>query len=121
MMDLILFLLVSFSFCYLVVTSYIVAPVRNYFLVKYPYIGKLLSCIQCFGFWSGFLFSLLSYFGLISINQDNIRYSDIPIFSFLLCGLLASLFSVLANSLIFYLNSRDTYIIEKDKKKNQNE
>lgn len=121
MIELILFLLISFSFCYLVVTSYIVAPVRNYFLVKYPYIGKLLSCIQCFGFWSGFIFSSLSYFELISINQDNIKFSNIPLLSFFLCGLLASLFSVLVNSIIFYLNSRDTYIIEKDKNENQNE
>lgn len=121
MMDIILFLLFSFSFCYLVVTSYIVAPIRNYFLVRLPYIGKLLSCIQCFGFWSGFLFSLLSYFDLISINQDNIRFSNIPLLSFFICGLLASLFSVLSNSVIFYLNSRDTYIIEKDKKEKQDE
>jgi len=120
MMDLLLLLTISFSFCYLVVTSYIVAPIRNYFLVKSPYIGKLLSCIQCFGFWSGFLFSLASYYNLLSIKYENIEFSHITVINFFVCGLLSSLFSVLMNSFIFYLNSRDTYIIEKDKKESQN-
>jgi len=121
MIDPLLFLVISFSFCYLVVTSYIVAPIRNYFIVRLPYIGKLLSCIQCFGFWSGFLFSMSVYYDLLSLDYESITFSEIAIVNFFVCGLLSSIFSVLANSFIFYLNSRDTYIIERDKKENQND
>lgn len=120
-MSILWFLLISFAFCYLFVASFITSPIRNYFLVRSPYIGKLLNCIQCFGFWSGFIFSLLSYFEIISINYGEMSFSKYPILNFTILGLLASLFSVLCNSLIFYFNSRDIYVIEKNNKDDESD
>jgi len=112
-MNTIIVLLISFSACYLVATSHIIAPIRNYLTVRSEYLGKLIGCIQCLGFWTGVFFSILSYFDLISVEYFSIEYSKYPFINFIIWGLLSSLFSVLANSFIFYLNSRDTYIIEK--------
>jgi hypothetical protein len=38
---------------------------RNYCLVMLPKLGKLLTCMQCSGFWVGFLMGLLNFGGVI--------------------------------------------------------
>jgi uncharacterized membrane protein len=112
------FSILSFSLCYMVVASYIFSPVRSFFLVKFPFIGRLLSCVQCFGFWSGVIVYLLSISGLIDrrfTSPDD--FSHYIVIEAFLYGLASSLISVIINSVIFFLNRRDTYIISK----NQNE
>lgn len=111
------FSIASFSLCYMVVASYIFSPVRNFFIVKVPFLGRLLSCVQCFGFWSGLAIYSLSATGLMTpifLSADT--FSDYAVIEAILYGLASSLVSVYLNSLIFFLNTRDTYIISKNQK-----
>jgi hypothetical protein len=99
----------------MVVASYIFSPIRNYFLVRFPFAGRLLSCIQCFGFWSGLVIYLLCKFGILDgrfLSTDT--FSDFIAVEAILYGLVASLASVFFNSVIFFLNTKDTYIISKN-------
>jgi len=99
----------------MVVASYIFSPIRNYFLVRLPFAGRLLSCIQCFGFWSGFFVYVLCKFGILDgrfLSPET--FSDLIAVEAVLYGLISSLASVFFNSIIFFLNTRDTYIISKN-------
>jgi hypothetical protein len=49
----ILFLFLGWSLTSLIVNGTIFSPFRNYLLVKSPFFGKLVSCIQCTGLWAG--------------------------------------------------------------------
>ena len=49
----ILFLFLGWSLTSLIVNGSIFSPFRNYLLVKSPFFGKLVSCIQCTGLWAG--------------------------------------------------------------------
>ena len=97
-------LTLAFSLNYLVVTSKIFSGIRNFFLVKFHFLGELLSCLQCMGFWSGVIFSCLSYYNLVSVDFTSISFSTNPIVSIILFGLLSSLYSVVVNSAIGFLN-----------------
>jgi hypothetical protein len=61
----ILFLFIGWSLTSLIVNGSIFAPFRNYLLVKHPFFGKLASCIQCTGFWAGFLI----FIPLLTLNE----------------------------------------------------
>ena len=113
------FSVASFSLCYMVVASYIFSPIRNFLLVKFPFIGRLLSCIQCFGFWSGLLIYSVCKSGMMgSMFLFSEGFSDFVFVEAILYGLAASLASVFLNSIIFFLNSKDTYIISKNQQEN---
>ncbi len=59
-------LLFGFSVTTTVVNGSIFDSLRNWALVKAPAIGKLLSCIMCFGFWIGVLiFYPLNFLGFL--------------------------------------------------------
>lgn len=118
-MSYLLLLAISFSFCYLLVTSKIFSGIRNYFIVKAPIIGDFLSCIQCVGFWSGSLVFYLCYSGVINLNYSDVVLSDYVVVNIIIGGFMSSLFSVISNSIIFFLNSRDKYIIVENKNENE--
>lgn len=62
----IIMLLFGFSVTTTVVNGSIFDNLRNWALVKLPFIGKLLTCIMCFGFWIGVLiFYPLNFMGFL--------------------------------------------------------
>ena len=97
-------LTLSFALNYMIVTSKIFYGIRNFFLVKVNFLGEMLSCLQCMGFWSGIIFSSLSYFKFIRVDFNLVSFSDNPTISIILFGLLSSLYSVIINSSIGFLN-----------------
>ena len=56
-MILILFILASFGASYIATQSFLFERIRNAFNGN-KYLRYLLSCITCFSFWVGFLFSI---------------------------------------------------------------
>lgn len=67
-MEILILIFVNWCFTTGIVNSSLIDPIRNYFLVKYPPIHKLLSCVRCLGFWVGFItFGYSTYSG--DINQ----------------------------------------------------
>ena len=53
MKDLLIFLLSSFGATIIITGSFLFVPVRNWAAKKNKYLGKLFSCTQCMGFWTG--------------------------------------------------------------------
>lgn len=57
--------LIAYSFSNIVVVSKIALPIRNFFILNknkgFNYIGNLLSCMMCFGFWSGVILHLINF------------------------------------------------------------
>lgn len=49
----------------LLVNGSIFDDIRNYLLVMHPKLGKLLTCMQCSGFWVGVLLGLFNFAGII--------------------------------------------------------
>ena len=61
MLDFIIFLLSTFGLTMIITNSFLFKNIRNY-MSKYKYLGKLFSCTQCMGFWSGLIvFFLMKY------------------------------------------------------------
>jgi hypothetical protein len=104
-MNVLLFLTISFSFNYLFVTSRLLAGFRNWFVVKVPLIGDFLTCLQCVGFWSSVLFYSLSKFFGVKSGVEIGLFSDYLLVDVFIYSSLASLFSVVCNSVIVFLNS----------------
>jgi hypothetical protein len=98
-------LTLSFAFTYIVVTAKILAQARNFLLIKFSFIGELVSCLQCMSFWSGVIFSSLCYFKIINIPFESISFSSIDLLSIVIIGFLSSLYSVVFNSLVGFLNN----------------
>jgi hypothetical protein len=103
----------SFSVNYIVVSSRIFSGIRNFFLVKLPTIGSLISCIQCFGFWTGLSIFALHKIEILKLHGVVFSVSDYLVIDFILLGVASSTFSVLFNSVLVFLNKSDTYIIDK--------
>jgi hypothetical protein len=61
----ILFLFLGWSLTSLIVNGTIFSPFRNYLLVKSPFFGKLVSCIQCTGLWAG----VIIFVPLLAFNE----------------------------------------------------
>ena len=105
MINILLFFTISFSFNYLFVTSRLLAGIRNWTLVKIPLLGEFLSCLQCVGFWSSVIFySASKYLGMNTGVQIGL-FSDVLILDIFVYSILSSLFAVLLNSIIVFLNS----------------
>ena len=62
----ILFLALCYGFAYIVVFSTLFESFRSLMSKINPFLGKLFSCILCFGTWTGMVFSLFfgSYKGI---------------------------------------------------------
>ena len=97
-MNVLLFLFIGWSLTSLLVNGSIFDPIRNYFLVMYPFIGKLLSCIQCTGTWVGALMFLpLLYLG------DMPHLISYPWISYIAYPIIQSGFGVVVESTIIFL------------------
>ena len=94
----ILFLFLGWSLTSLIVNGSIFSQFRNYLLVKYPFFGKLVSCIQCTGLWAGaIIFIPLLALGEVPYisSYQWVGYAAYPI--------IQSGFAVILESLVIYL------------------
>lgn len=85
-MDLLLFILVGVGITNLIVNATIFDNPRDFVIKKSEFLGKLVSCMMCSGFWVGFLVSFTFDFS--------------PIYG----GAIISLFSQLTGTFIDYLD-----------------
>lgn len=117
MTTLLIFSFLGWSITNLLVNGSILDPVRVYIQVMYPSLAKLLTCMQCSGFWVGILLGFL-----ISADQlvnplarlvvGNSIISDTVLVS--LMGFLISGVSVVVNSLLIYLINPSAGKINRD-------
>jgi hypothetical protein len=117
-MDFLYFLVASFSLCFMIVTSKIFSKIRNFLKVKSDFWGNIITCIQCMGFWCGFLLYSLIYFDLVDLSLKYFS-PDFPFVDFIVWSLISSLFCVLGDSLIFKLNSNKIFLVSNQKSNDQ--
>jgi hypothetical protein len=100
-MDLILLLLLGWGITSTVINGSIFDPIRNYFLVKSPILGKLLVCVRCLGFWVGtVIFIPLLAIGIVDFSS----YSNLPFWFWIISmPIFQSNFGVLMESFLIYL------------------
>lgn len=102
-MQLILILFIGWCWTTIIVNGAIFDQPRRYFLVKMPFIGKLLSCVQCTGFWVGLvIFSPLLYQDFPEFNIYPVRWANYLIYPALQSGS-----SVILESFIIWLVKRE--------------
>jgi uncharacterized membrane protein YvlD (DUF360 family) len=106
---LLLLIIIGWSITNIIVNGSIFDEIRIYLMVKNQMFSKLLTCMQCSGFWVGIglgIFSVLDhivnpFYSLL--NPDSVLYFPLTI---LACGFFNSGISVIINSVIvFLLNS----------------
>jgi len=106
---LLLLIIIGWSITNIIVNGSIFDEIRIYLMVKNQMFSKLLTCIQCSGFWVGIglgIFSVLDhivnpFYNLL--NPDSVLYFPLTILAF---GFFNSGISVIINSIIvFLLNS----------------
>ena len=104
-----LLIIIGWSITNIIVNGSIFDEIRIYLMVKNQMFSKLLTCMQCSGFWVGIglgIFSVLDhivnpFYSLL--NPDSVLYFPLTI---LACGFFNSGISVIINSVIvFLLNS----------------
>lgn len=97
----ILFFFLGWGITSTVINGSIFDKIRNYFIVNYPLIGKLFSCVRCLGFWVGaFMFIPLVYLGVIPpIFPPEVPYV-VSIFSM---PIFQSNFGVVMESFVIFL------------------
>lgn len=69
MIELINILLGGLGLTYIVTQSFLLKKLREYITGRSMYLGKLISCPQCFGLWAGFISFLLVYYKLDILVQ----------------------------------------------------
>ena len=104
-MDFLLLLFLGWAITNLIVNSSILDGPRNYLLVKHKFIGELVSCVMCTGFWVGVLLYFV-YFPVHLIVETTILFKNSVLDVFVL-GFINSGFAVLVNSLIFFFIKKD--------------
>jgi hypothetical protein len=100
-MTYILFFILGWGITSTVINGSIFDKIRNYFIIKYPLIGKLFSCIRCLGFWVGtFMFTPLVHYGVI----PPIFPSEVPyLVSLFAMPIFQSNFGVVMESFLIFL------------------
>jgi hypothetical protein len=100
-MTYILLFLLGWGITSTIVNGSIFNGIRNYFLVRFPLLGKLFSCIRCLGFWVGAsIFIPLIFLNII----PPIFPTEIPYFiSILSMPILQSNFGVVVESFLIFL------------------
>ena len=101
-MDCLIYILIGWGITDILVNGSILDGIRNFCLVKIPFLGKLFTCIQCSGFWVGIFLGVLS---LLSVFESPL-WDFTPVARVLASGFLISGCSVLINSMVFSLLSR---------------
>lgn len=94
------FLFICYSFANIVVFSHICEPVRELmgiidkYVLKTEFLGKLINCITCFGFWAGVIISLITDFLLkidnFSVFSQYISVNQHPIWLLFFNGVISS-------------------------------
>lgn len=93
-----IFLFIGWSITSIIVNGKIFSPVRNYFLVTNPFIGNLLSCIQCTSVWVG----ALIFFPLLGFGEIT-GISEHPLVNYLMYPFMQSGFAVIVESFVIFL------------------
>ena len=109
-METLIFFLIGWSITSILVNGSIFDGFRNYLLVKHPIFAKLLSCMQCSGFWIGILLGSLATSGII-LNPlcFLVEDSGLPhqVLTILFYAFLNSGVSVLLNGLMIMFTYRN--------------
>ena len=113
-MDCLIYILIGWGITDILVNGSILDGIRNFFLVKVPFLGKLFTCIQCSGFWVGILLGVLSTLNFL----ETPLWDFIPVARVFASGFLISGCSVIINSTVFSLLSRRTKNSNKNNEKN---
>jgi hypothetical protein len=99
-MDYLIYILVGWGLTGILVNGSIFSSLRNFFLVKVHFLGKLFTCVQCSGFWVGILMGILSFFEIISSPFWDCSQWLVQV---LASGFLISGSSVIINAIVFFL------------------
>jgi hypothetical protein len=103
-MDLLIYILVGWGITDILVNGSILNGVRSFCLIRIPILGKLFSCVQCSGFWVGILLGVLSVLEVL----ESPLWDFSPVARVFASGFLISGCSVLINSTIFSLLSKNS-------------
>ena len=109
-MESIILLTIGWSITSILVNGSIFDGLRNYLLVKQPIFAKLLSCMQCSGFWVGILLGSLATSGIVYNPLDFlVGGSGLPqqILTIVFYAFLNSGVSVLLNGLMIMFTYRN--------------
>jgi hypothetical protein len=98
------FILSVWGLTHILVSSKILENLRNFLLVRAPFIGKMLDCYQCTGFWTG----LFLYFIYSPPRLSNNLYFN---FDFIFWAFVGS-------GICSFLSAVLSYIILKSKNEN---
>lgn len=106
-MDLCIVLFMCWCITNIIVNGTILDSIRNWLLIKIPFIGNLISCMMCSGLWVGlFIYPVIIYKSNLYIILFNNMLIDWLAFSLFSSGA-----SVIINSLMIYFlkktNSND--------------
>jgi len=104
-MHYLIYILIGWGITDVLVNGSILNEIRCYFLVKFPLIAKLLTCIRCSGFWVGILMGLIFYF--TSGEVLFLDFLELPVFPVLASGFLISGSSVIINALMISLLTKN--------------
>jgi hypothetical protein len=96
-MEYLIYILIGWGITDILVNGSILDRVRVYFLVKFPLLSKLLTCIRCSGFWVGILMGVV-----LSLTQGELKLLNVLGSGFLISGS-----SVIINALMIYLLTRN--------------
>ena len=61
LVDVLVWVLATFGMTTIIVNSTVMLPVRNVVSKVSPFLGKLINCILCMGFWVGVFWGVLSF------------------------------------------------------------
>jgi len=75
-MNITFFLLIGWSITSILVNGSIFDSLRVYLIIKAPFFAKLMTCMQCSGFWVGFFIGLLSVSGTIYHPLEGLFSQD---------------------------------------------
>jgi hypothetical protein len=98
--------IIGWSITSILVNGSIFDPLRNYLIVKTPFFAKLMTCVQCSGFWVGAFIGILTSSGILENPFSSIIYIFSEYFyqiNLLMWAFWNSGISVLLNSLLIFL------------------
>jgi hypothetical protein len=103
---LLIFSILGWSITNILINGSIFDPIRNYLIVKQPFFSKLMTCMQCSGFWVGCFISIFNSSGVLENPFDEIIYifsEHYQIINMLMWGFWTSGISVLLNAFVIFL------------------
>jgi hypothetical protein len=104
-MEWIILSILGWSATNILVNGSIFDQIRIYLQVKIPFLSKLMTCMQCSGFWVGVLIGALGSFNVVSNPMNSlVLIKGMPgiFLSIFLYGLFVSGISVLSNALVVF-------------------